>query len=646
MKKNLLLLAFILLINALNLSAQGTAETVQVDVPGTLEDIMVDIESSRIESLTITGSLDAYDIAYIISHSGKMSNVKHLDISEIQLVAGDHPYAAFQLHKDKDTMGGINGEFYISDSYHEEEKTVNTPLGGSVTTRKIYSNNLSGAFAHTQFTSIVLPNSIDRISQYMFIDSKCLEELTFPAGITEIEKYAFSGCTLLTQLPSTSNFTTIGEGAFNNSAITEFDLKNVSSLGAKAFSGSSLSGAIDLGLLTVIPSNAFSSTGITAVTLSSNLKSIEKEGFYGCNSLNNVNLPEGLTTLEEGAFKDCTSLTHVTIPSTLTNLAADAFENTPFSKNLAVDKGVIYINNVAFRYNPNSQSDNSSIVIKEGCTTIADNFLVYSDWRDEEFKKSVTSLTLPSTLKKIGNNALNELPLVEKIELPEGLEHIGDDAFRNCSKLYFDKLPDAIQHIGYQAFRNCDLTEITLPENLTHIGTGVFWENDISLVKIYSTNLELNSYESNSNYSIFDNGVSKVIVGTEVSTISANMFYGCSTLKKLEFENRTSAISFSHGCFGGCNNMTATNLPTKIDYVGESAFNSCESLTIDASILSGTTYIGDGAFYGCLGLTGHLNPSSAKVIGESAFYETGISSAVIPESVTFVGSSSFANCPD
>lgn len=483
MKKNLLLSALILVINVLNLSAQGTDETVHVEIPGTLEDVMTDLESTRIESLTITGSLDAYDIAYIISHSGKMSKVKHLDISEIQLVAGDHPYAAFQLHKDKDTMGGINGLFYISDTYHEEEKTTTSPLGGSTTTRKIYSNNLSGAFAHTQFTSIVLPNSIDRISQYMFIDSQDLEELTFPSGITEIEKYAFSGCTLLTQLPSTSNFTTIGEGAFNNSAITEFDLKNVSSLGAKAFSGSSLSGAIDLGLLTVIPSNAFSSTGITAVTLSPNLTLIEKEGFFECASLNNVNLPEGLTTLEEGAFKNCKSLTHVTIPSTLSNLAADAFENTPFSQNLAVDKGVIYVNNVAFRYNPNSQPDNSSIVIKEGCTAIADNFLVYSDWRDREFKKSVTSLTLPPSLKKIGNYAFSELPLLGKIELPEGLEYIGDNAFRECSKLYFDKLPDAIQHIGEYAFYRCDLTEVTLPANLTHIGPGAFGGNDISLVK-------------------------------------------------------------------------------------------------------------------------------------------------------------------
>lgn len=648
MKKNFLLLTLIMIIGVFSLSAQGTSETVNVPTPGTLEDIMVDIESTRIESLTITGSLDAYDIAYIIAHSGKMSKVKHLDISGVQLVPGDHPYAAFQLHKDKDTMGGINGQFYISDTYHEEETTTTSPLGGSTTTRKIYSNNLSGAFAHTQFSSIVLPNSIDCISQYMFIDSEYLEELTFPAGITEVEKYAFSGCTRLTQLPSTSNFTTIGEGAFNNSAITEFDLKNVSSLGAKAFNGSSLSGSIDLGLLTIIPSNAFSSTGITAVTLSPNLILIEKEGFFECTSLNNVTLPEGLTTLEEGAFKNCKSLTHVTIPSTLSNLASDAFENTPFSQNLAVDKGVIYINNVAFRYNPNSQADNTSIVIKEGCTAIADNFLGLENWGDNKFKNSVTSLILPSTLKRIGDCAFGALTILGKIELPEGLEYIGDEAFRDCSKLYFDKLPDAIQHIGYQAFRNCDLTEVTLPANLTHIGPSAFEENDISLVKIYSTNLELERTDDRySNYDyIFDPGVSKVVVGANVSTITAIMFGHCTTLKKLEFENRTLPISFGEGCFSGCSNMTATNFPTKIDYVGAGAFALCESLNINASILSETTYIGDGAFEQCGELTGNLNPTSAKVIGKCAFYKTGISSVVIPETVTFLGTSAFAECPD
>ncbi|GHU94140.1 hypothetical protein FACS1894156_1980 [Bacteroidia bacterium] len=62
-------------------------------------------------------------------------------------------------------------------------------------------------------------------------------------------------------------------------------------------------------------------------------------------------------------------------------------------------------------------------------------------------------------------------------------------------------------------------------------------------------------------------------------------------------------------------------------------------------IEQGVTYIGSGAFYGCSRLTSASIPNSVTSIGKSAFQNcTSLTSASIPNSVTSIGESAFQNC--
>ena len=81
------------------------------------------------------------------------------------------------------------------------------------------------------------------------------------------------------------------------------------------------------------------------------------------------------------------------------------------------------------------------IVIPEGVESI-DEMAFYGCWKLE-------SLTLPSTLKTIGNNAFDSLGLSE-IVIPEGVESIGDYAF--LGEIKKATIPNSVTYIGEEAF--------------------------------------------------------------------------------------------------------------------------------------------------------------------------------------------------
>ena len=81
------------------------------------------------------------------------------------------------------------------------------------------------------------------------------------------------------------------------------------------------------------------------------------------------------------------------------------------------------------------------IVISEGVESI-DEMAFYGCWK-------VESLTLPSTLKTIGNNAFDSIGLTEII-IPEGVESIGDYAFLGEIKKV--TIPSSVSYIGEEAF--------------------------------------------------------------------------------------------------------------------------------------------------------------------------------------------------
>lgn len=194
----------------------------------------------------------------------------------------------------------------------------------------------------------------------------------------------------------------------------------------------------------------------------------------------------------------------------------------------------------------NVRFDATSIVVEEGITSIGD--MCFRNL------SNVTSVSLPSTLKRIGRYAFFYTNL-ESIDLPVNLENIGEYAFSNLTSLTGELvLPDSITEIGESAFYGCSgLTgTLKLPSSLTTIGEAAF-----SSCGGFSGELTIPS-------------------GVEIITFSA--FSHCYQL--------SGTVTLSEGvkvveqsAFYDCPQIETINLPSTIERIESRAFDGCSNVT-------------------------------------------------------------------
>ena len=111
--------------------------------------------------------------------------------------------------------------------------------------------------------------------------------------------------------------------------------------------------------------------------------------------------------------------------------------------------------------------ENGNCIIPEGMTKIG-NKCFYDC-------SQLTNITLPSTLKEIGDNAFSNTNITTII-IPEGVTKIGNNCFNNCSQLTNITLPSSLKEIGDNAFSNTKITTIIIPEGVTKIGNYCFYD--------------------------------------------------------------------------------------------------------------------------------------------------------------------------
>ncbi len=75
----------------------------------------------------------------------------------------------------------------------------------------------------------------------------------------------------------------------------------------------------------------------------------------------------------------------------------------------------------------------------------------------------------------IGYRAFRDKGGIRSVSCPSGIEVIGDEAFSGCIRLSDVTLSEGIQSISAKAFDGCTaLTSVTLPETVTNIGHAAF----------------------------------------------------------------------------------------------------------------------------------------------------------------------------
>lgn len=88
----------------------------------------------------------------------------------------------------------------------------------------------------------------------------------------------------------------------------------------------------------------------------------------------------------------------------------------------------------------------------------------------------MTSLTLPSCLTSMGDDAFYGCERLESIELPLGLTVVPLEAFYGCKGLKSVAFPAGFTKIGENAFHDCaSLEALDFPSSLTTIGYNAFY---------------------------------------------------------------------------------------------------------------------------------------------------------------------------
>ncbi len=145
-----------------------------------------------------------------------------------------------------------------------------------------------------------------------------------------------------------------------------------------------------------------------------------------------------------------------------------------------------------------------------------------------DYCESLTSITLPIGITKIGWGAFYGCSGLTSLTLPPGITEIKSEAFSDCSGLTSLTIPAGVTKIGYKAFYDCSgLTSFTIPSSITEIGFYAFEGC---------------------------RGLTSLTIPTGVTLIGINAFAGCSSLTSFEIPSSVRIIY--NGAFAGCNNLT------------------------------------------------------------------------------------------
>ena len=334
------------------------------------------------------------------------------------------------------------------------------------------------------------------------------------------------------------------------------------------------------------------------------------DAFRNCSSLTSVTIPDSLTTIGYQAFSHCSSLTSVTIGNSVTTIRDYAFYDCSSLTSITIPDSVTTIGYGAF-YDCSSLT---SVTIPDSVTTIGEDAFCNCS-QLQEFKGKFASddgrcLIQDGTLIAFAPAELTEYAI------PDSVTTIGYGAFYDCSSLTSITIPDSVTTIGEDAFYNCtSLTSVTIPDSVTTIGVCAFAVCD---------------------------GLTSITISDSVTTIDEATFAGCSGLTSVNIPNGVTTIG--EEAFSNCNGLTSVTIPDSVTTIGNYAFYDCSSLT-SVNIPNGVTTIGDYTFAFCYSLTSVNIPDSVTTIGEDAFvYCYGLTSVTIPDSVTTIDSAAFSCC--
>ena len=346
------------------------------------------------------------------------------------------------------------------------------------------SNAFNGC---SNLTAVELPDTLTAIGDYAFAWSN-VAEITIPDGVVTIGASAFWR-TALADVVIPDSVTTIGAGAFWETKLVDVVIPDsVTTIGESAFRYCWEMKTLHLGSgLTTVEDYAFDRCE-AAVTLSADNRALvlednallnaEKtrliqyfEGPKDTDRAEAYTIPAGVEEICDGAFDCCDDLKTIVIPNTVQRIGQEAFGQCDNLEELTIPASVTKIESSAFLYNRypvHVAAANTAYCSEDG--------VVYSKNKDTLCYAGAAAgaYSIPNGVAFIGDTAASGAAITS-LTLPASVEKIGDEAFQDCGQLQTLTFLGSIKEIGYSTFSGChSLNRVTIPEGLKKIPASAF----------------------------------------------------------------------------------------------------------------------------------------------------------------------------
>ena len=200
---------------------------------------------------------------------------------------------------------------------------------------------------------------------------------------------------------------------------------------------------------------------VTHVRVDPSVTVIAEQAFQERQNLEVVELPEGLIRIGEYAFKGCKSLKRINIPSTVKKIGERAFIHCQKLDGIILPDGLEQLDERAFQYCKSLQRVN----IPPGITKIkVGGFLFCDGLTNVMFSEGIIEL----------ENAFGFCESLESVSLPSTLKVIGQETFLCCNRLNEVHMPDSIESIGKRAFLGCNIISFRIPPLIVNVDMGMF----------------------------------------------------------------------------------------------------------------------------------------------------------------------------
>jgi sorbitol-specific phosphotransferase system component IIA len=516
---------------------------------------------------------------------------------------------------------------------------------------------------NTSLANLTISENVRTIGKYAFQGCSSLKKIELPSTLMGIGEKAFDGCKNITHIcckmmepfgflsnvfssytaslyvpegqensyKSTSywnQFSTIVEGYFVNEVTQDnmtFDLMTTGS-------GSSLKATATLTKSATTSSTVTIPSKITFGNQDYKVTKIGPSSFSGNSKIINLTIPEHVQTIGENAFNGCNNIVNIiskiakptAIPDNVFSISSaslyvpqgtrDKYMSLGgWSRFTTVYEGVMgekTVGDLSFVY---ATADKTALLV--GTTTTAvdvvvpdsfavDNTYYYVTAIDKSVfkgKTSIVNLTLPSTLKQIGDNAFdgckNIATIVSKATEPITMS---DNAFSSYTATLYvpkdsrSKYQTATGWNNFATILEGVWKEVTLNGMTFLCATG---DKTATLIKTTSTEKDVTILGT-----FTDDGITY-----KVTAIDDAVFKNNTSLVNLKISENVKTIGAY--AFQGCSDLRRLELPSTLMYIEEKAFDGAKKLShvcckakvaydIDENVFSAYTaalYVPDGS---------------------------------------------------